>query len=370
MSRVCVATSNTLKYQQAGHLWVYLNWALSFRARGFEVVWLDMVEPGDDVTKLDEQFASLQDHLRPFGLDRSICIVDAKGRPHPRLSHRPMPDVGGDLLFNARYNLPDDFPTKFRKSALLDTDPGMVQYAVRHAQMSLATHDAYLTVGNGRFDDDLVRTDLTWHPVLPAVALDHWPAMPSSGGAWSTVTHWYMDVWMVDADGTPYMNDKRTAFEPYLDLPKRIGQPIVLAANLNDDPEEQRRLEDLGWTIREAHDVGRSLTGYRDFIASSKGEFSCCKPSYRRLETGWISDRTACYLATGRPCVVEWSGPRADLGDDERCILRFQSRGEAVSALTGLAEDPAVSAPEARALAERLFDGRLWVDHVLNITGG
>ncbi|MEM7809813.1 MAG: hypothetical protein AAF561_17010 [Planctomycetota bacterium] len=364
MCRVCVATSNTLKYQQAGHLWVYLNWALSFRARGFDVVWLDMVEPGDDVTKLDEQFASLQDHLRPFGLDRSICIVDAKGRPHPRLSHRSMPDVGGDLLFNARYNLPDGFPAKYRKSALLDTDPGMVQYAVRHGQMSLATHDAYLTVGNGRFDDDLVRTDLTWHPVLPAVALDHWPAeRASADGAWTTVTHWYMDVWMVDADGTPYMNDKRTAFEPYLDLPKRIGQPMVLAANLNDDPEEQRRLEDLGWTIREAHDIGRSLSGYRDFIASSKGEFSCCKPSYRRLKTGWISDRTACYLATGRHCVVEWTGDRSDLTGGKG-LRRFRDPVEATDMLNDV--NPAAA---ARRLAEEQFDGRRAVDQVLNSTG-
>jgi hypothetical protein len=359
---VTVATSNTIKYPQAGHVWVYLNWALSWQARGYDVTWLDMVQADDDVSKLQEQFDKLAVHLQPFGLGESILIVDHEGKPHDRLRDRPMTGLGGDVLFNLRYNLPNDFPKQFRHSALLDTDPGMVQYAIRHGQMKLAAHDAYFTVGNGIFDSDLVRTGTTWHPLLPAVALDHWPQSPVPAGSWSTVTHWYMDVWMVDADGSAYMNDKRTAFEPYLNLPKTTGESMTLAANLNDDPQEQQRLEALGWRVRESHDVGKTLSGYRDFITQSRGEFSCCKPSYRRLNTGWISDRTACYLAAGRPCVVEWSGDRGPMDG----LLRFKSSDEATAMLRQVASDPQHFGDAARRLAEKHFDGRLGVDRVLD----
>ncbi len=173
---------------------------------------------------------------------------------------------------------------------------------------------------------------------------------------------------MVDADGSAYMNDKRTAFEPYLHLPQETGVAMTLAANLNNDPEEQRRLEDLGWTVREAHTIGQSLDSYRDFVTSSLGEFSCCKPSYRRLNTGWISDRTACYLAAGRPCIVEWSGDRADLVASEG-LLRFNDAEEAADQVKSVASNPARHSQAARGLAEAHFDGRLGVDRVLDLAG-
>ncbi len=367
MRRAVVATSNTLKYPQGGHVWVYLNWALSFVARGYEVTWLDMVESGDDVSALPAKLETLRDKLRPFGLNDRVLIVDEHGHPHEALADAAMPDVDGDVLLNLRYNLPDDFPKRFRTSALIDTDPGMVQYAIHQGSMRLAPHDAYFTVGNNIFskkNGDFLATGLTWHAMTPAVSLEHWPVVPwPADAAWSTVSHWYMDVWMVDAAGEAYMNDKRTAFEPYLHLPQRVRQPMKLALNLNGDPEEQARLEALGWQIEEAHDVG-GLDAYQQFVQQSFGEFSCCKPSYRRLGTGWISDRTACYLASGRPCVVEWSGERPELEGSDG-LLRFKDPSEAAAALARVAADPASHAKAARALAERHFDGRVCVDRVL-----
>ena len=375
MPRAVVATSNTLKYPQGGHVWVYLNWALSLVASGYEVAWLDMVEPGDDVTALPAKLEALRDKLRPFGLADAVLVVDADGRPHEALAGEAMPAVDGDLLLNLRYNLPDDFPRRFRQSALIDTDPGMVQYAVRQGTMTLAPHDAYFTVGNATFAEangDFLATGLRWHATPPAVSLDHWPVVPvPDGAAWSTVSHWYMDVWMVDAEGEgggAYMNDKRTAFEPYLHLPCEVDRPMTLALNLNNDPEEEARLQALGWRVREAHDVG-GLDAYRQFVASSLGEFSCCKPSYRRLNTGWISDRTACYLASGRPCVVEWSGDRPDLNAADG-LIRFRTPTEAAAALRRVAADYEHHASAARRLAETHFDGRRCVGHVLEAAGG
>ena len=364
----------TLDYPEGGHLWVYLNWALSFAEKGWDVVWLDLAEAGDDDNAVRAKLERLRVRLAPFGFSDRIVILDADGEGrHDACVDADTPDVEADLLFNLRWLLPEQVVRRFPKTALLDTDPGMVQISLRHGPETLPAYDARFTVGNDSFLDeagDYLATGLTWHAMLPAVSLAHWPVTPvPQQGAFSTVSHWYMQVWMHDADGVAYANDKQTAFEPYLHLPQSTGLPMSLALSLGGDAWTVGRLGELGWEVREAHDEVSGLDQYQAFIRRSAGEFSCCKPSYRRQRTGWISDRTACYLATGRPCVVEWSGPRPELEGVDG-LLRFRDPDEAAVMLRRVAADPAHHASAARALAEEHFDGRKCVDRVLDLVGG
>ena len=129
--------------------------------------------------------------------------------------------------------------------------------------------------------------------------------------------------------------------------------------------EQYRRLmEPKGWRLREAWDVSSTPYDYRAYVQRSRGEFSCAKPSTVALETAWVSDRTLCYLASGKPAVVQSTGPSRLLPDAEG-LFRFRGIDEAAHALAAAEADYGRHCRLARALAEEHFDARRVVGRVL-----
>jgi hypothetical protein len=139
-----------------------------------------------------------------------------------------------------------------------------------------------------------------------------------------------------------------------------------LAVCLGDHQQELRtRLEPLGWGVREAWDVSATPDTYRAYIQQSKGEFSCVKPYCPQFVNSWISNRTVSYLASGKPAVVQHTGPSRFLPEAEG-IFRFRSMDEAVRAFAALEADYERHCQLARALAEEYFDGCRVVARVLD----
>src|SRR5213083_2193968 len=180
-----------------------------------------------------------------------------------------------------------------------------------------APHDRYFTIGEtvgtpeATFPDGGVR----WLYTPPPVYLPEWPALAANGAAsYTTVAHWWGGTF--EFNGTTFSNEKRASFLEYLDLPTRTPVQLELAVCLADHHEEYRALmEPKGWTLREAWDVSATPETYRAYVQRSRGEFSCAKPAYVTLETAWVSDRTLCYLASGKPAVVQHTGPSRLLPD-------------------------------------------------------
>jgi hypothetical protein len=131
-----------------------------------------------------------------------------------------------------------------------------------------------------------------------------------------------------------------------------------------DELEERRSLEQRGWRIEHAHAVSSTPASYQRFIQQSKGEFSCAKPSCIRLQAAWLSDRTLCYLASGKPVVVQHTG-RSRILPDTCGIFRFRDLAEAAKYLDAAAADYEHQCREARLLAERHFDARNVASSVL-----
>jgi len=123
-------------------------------------------------------------------------------------------------------------------------------------------------------------------------------------------------------------------------------------------------MEPRGWRLREAWDVSSTPGQYRAYVQRSRGEFSCAKPAYVSLDTAWVSDRTLCYLASGKPAVVQHTGPSRILPDAEG-LVRFRSIEEAARALAAVEADYERHCRQARALAEEQFDARRVVARVL-----
>jgi hypothetical protein len=385
---VCLSPVKTLSYPQGGgHLWVFLNWALGLRALGCEVIWLEMVSHQESARALERsglvespdtlarevqiEVATLKRRLERFGLAGCLALHPSDEEILPDEVTEGCLDLEAaaeaDLLLNQRYNLPREVVGRFRRSALLDIDPGLLQTWLSAGSIRVAPHDMYFTIGEtvgqpgARFPD----AGLKWHYTPPAVYLPEWPPVHADGMApYTTVAHWWAGG-RVEFQGEYRSNEKRTAFLEYVDLPSRTSTPLELALLLGRcDEEERRLLEQRGWKVRHAWDVSSEPEDYRAYIRRSRGEFSCVKPSYVWLENAWISDRTLCYLASAKPAVVQHTGPSRFLPDSEG-LFRFRTLEEAARALWAVESDYERHCRLARELAEEHFDAQKVVGRVL-----
>ena len=163
-----------------------------------------------------------------------------------------------------------------------------------------------------------------------------------------------------------YENNKRVSFLDFIDLPKRTSKPLELALSFGDDEEsEKRNLERFGWRVKHAFEIANGPEKYRAYIQSSRGEFSCAKPSCMRFQNAWISDRTLCYLSSGKPAVVQFTGPSSYLPDGEG-FFRFSTMEEAVNAFETINADYEKHCRIARQIAEEFFDATKSVEKILN----
>jgi hypothetical protein len=368
--RVVVAANVYGFANGGGHLWAYLNWALGLRSAGCDVVWLERIPSGSAPDDVQRNAADLEARLAPYGLGDALALVAADGSPLAGAASNGYLGVDAvreaDILVSFVYLPAGQLPA--RRSALVDIDPGRLQIWVSRGWLDVGGYDVYFTTGetvgrpHARFPD----IGLRWEHTAPCVSLDWWkPERAAADAAFTTVSNWgTFDEWM-DADGRWYSNDKRDGFLPFLDLPSRTEQPLELALCLSDGHEEERRdLVQRGWRVRDALTVAATPWDYQAYIAGSLGEFSCVKPSCRRLQNAWVSDRTVCYLASGKPAVIEHTGPSALLPDGEG-VFRFRDIHEAERALAAVVADYDRQSKRARALAEELFDAKTIATRVL-----
>lgn len=367
---VCLI-ANSLSYPEGGgHRWVYLNWALGLRACGCSVIWLETADPHLPATELAALTATLKKHLQPYGLEKSIAVCSSTEGPLPQGETTHWLDLDAatqaDLLLNMAYDIRPELVRRFRRSALLDIDPGLLQVWVSNGSIKLAPHDVYFTIGEtvGRAGARFPDCGLAWQYTPPAVALEWWkPHVAPANAAFTTVSHWGDDSWFENG-AESYSNSKRDGFLPCLDLPRLVPQSLELALCLGDDPEELQNLLDHGWKVGDSHALTATPWDYQHYIQQSRGEFSCVKPSCVRLQNAWISDRTICYLASGKPAIVEHTGPSRFL-PDAAGLFRFRDLHEAAKFLETAATDYERQSRQARSLAEEYFDARKVAQKVL-----
>jgi hypothetical protein len=365
--------ANALGYPLGGgHLSVYLNWALGLRAAGCEVIWLEMAEEPVFVTELLANVATLKGRLERFGLQDSLRVRSETGAPLPaavREQHPGIDDIiEADLFLSLRYATRPELAGRFRKTALVDIDPGLLQSWLTKGAIDVPDYNVHFTIGEtvGQPGACFPDGSRKWEYTPPCVALDWWVPCPISAAdaPFSTISHWHAHEWMEDG-GRVYANDKRTAFLPFLDLPSKTNQPLELAICLaEEDQSEWQMLRERGWRVLHAYKVAATPWDYQRYIQGARGEFSCTKPAYVRLQTAWISDRTLCYLASGKPAIVQHTGPSRFLPETAG-LFRFRDIDEAARHLDTAAADYEKQCKLARTLVEEYFDARKVVTRIL-----
>ncbi len=377
MPTVVLSPFNVANFPEGGgHFWVYLQYARGLLQSGCEVYWLEAFKGSGREESDRAVLARYLALLERFGLGGK-AILYRPGGSSDRLpeeyidlerSEAEAIFERADLLLNFHYAMAPALLARFRRTALVDIDPGLLQFWISRGQLSVPRHDLHFTTGEtvgtpaARFPD----CGLTWIHIRPPVCLESWPyTFDPRAEAFTTVSIWDSNDWIVDGQEA-YENTKRVAFLEFAELARLTSQPLELALFLRRDRDLQdgRDLERLGWRIRRSQEVCATPEAYQQYIQRSRGEFSCAKRSCMRFQNAWVSDRTLCYLASGKPVVVQDTGPSSFLPRREG-MFRFTTAAEAAEAFEAINGDYEKHCRAARRIAETYFDSHQVVRGIL-----
>jgi hypothetical protein len=379
MPTIVISPFNVVNTPEGGgHFWVYMQYAQGLRQLGCDVFWLENFRSSGDQEQDAAVLSTFVTRMQAYDLGGKLILNASReqvaaGLPAEYTGMTSSEAEGifdrADLLLNFHYAMDPALLARFRRTALVDIDPGLLQFWISRRQLSVHHHDYYFTTGETVGTPDALFPDcgVPWIHIRPAVCLDRWPSVyDPTREAFTTVSNWNTVDWIVDG-AEVYDNTKRASFLQFAELPRMTHQALELALYLGDgDAKDRHALECQGWRIRYSLDVARTPEMYQVYIQGSRGEFSCAKPFYVKFQSAWVSDRTLCYLASGKPVVVQHTGPSSFLPNGEG-MFRFSTLQEAADALAAINADYERHSRAAREIAEAYFDARQIVGRILSV---
>ena len=353
--RILVAAMVAGDPHQGGATWAALQYVLGLRRLGHDV-WL--VEPVRELTPVSQRY--FRRVAAEFGLEERAALLADDGET-AGVSYQALREAaqGTDVLLNVSGLLRDPRLTEpIGIRVYLDLDPVFNQlWHEEGLDVGFAGHTHHVTIGQAIGHDgcDVPACGLDWIPTLQPVVLEHWP--PANGlrhDAFTTVGNWRA-YGSVEADGT-HFGQKAHALRELLELPRLTKERLLLALAIHpDESKDLSALVDGGWRLVDPAEVAASPARYRQFVSGSKGELGLAKSGYVKARCGWFSDRSACYLASGRPVVAQETGFSDFLPVGEG-LLAFDSADQAAEGLDQVALDYPRHRRAARELAEAHFD--------------
>lgn len=290
-----------------------------------------------------------------------------------------------DVVLNVSGSLSQ--PEHYRSAsrlAYIDTDPVFTQINLQlnHPGVTKAVlaHDVHFSFGE-LIASSFPHSPVRWRPTRQPVALQAWPHHPieEASSSYTTVMNWSSYA-PVEFHGVNY-GQKDVEFLRFMALPKHVDVAFVVAMRgtargrlpgVDEDraPDElPSMLEGAGWHVVDSVEACGGVAHYQSFINDSRAEWSVAKHAYVRARSGWFSDRSACYLAAGRPVIVQDTG-FSDLFPVGEGLLCFNDLDEAITALQAVEADPGRHSKAARALAAEYFDARRVLADLLDAATG
>jgi hypothetical protein len=327
------------KAWNGGNAWSRLSWLLGLRQLGFDVRFAERIAP--EAPRDAETYLQLV--LDEFRIGRAASAEEI---------------AEATLLVNIGGHLPIDgvlrsVPVK----VYFDDDPGYTQIwqASGIAGAGYEGHDFHYTLGTriGRPGCPVPTGGIDWRPLLPPVVLAEWRPAEAGGGGFTTVASWRGAYGPVTWDGVVY-GVKAHEFRKLADLPRRVRASFEIALQLDDADEPDRRLLEAGdWRLVDPREAAATPGDFRRYVRGSLAECSVAQGVYVGTCSGWFSDRTTRYLASGRPALVQDTGFDLPRGEG---LVTFTTLAEAAAGAESILADYDRHAAAARALAEEQFD--------------
>jgi hypothetical protein len=338
-----------------GGAWVRLSWINGLRRLGFDVHFVELIASREraDGTGGTQFF---DETCRQFGFNATLLCDSAP---------RELLDIveSAELLVNIGGHLTDESLRKrFRRTAYIDIDPGFTQFWHVHpgTNFRVPPHDSYYTIASniGRQSCEIPAGELPWRTMLQPVVLEDWPVVPLATGELrlTTVASWRGAFGPVSHGGRTY-GVKAHEFRKFASLPKRVPESVFeVALDIHPgDAKDMELLSSNGWRVTKPCAAAGSPAKFRDYVQASSAEFSVAQGIYVDTDSGWFSDRTVRYLATGRPALVQDTGFSGTIPSGEG-LVAFRTLDEAVRGVERIAADHPLHCATARRVAEEYFD--------------
>jgi hypothetical protein len=373
------------KMPVAGVVWQTVHYLVGFERLGYEVYYVEahartpsmFMEREEDGSARAADF--IADVMARFDLgDRwAFHALHDDGRCYG-LGERQLNELyrSAALLINLHGGTnpqPEHYATN--RLVYLETDPVALQIELFNGEQTtidfLAPHCAFFTFGENYGNPDCglpVSDRFHFKPTRQPVVVDFWERRDGGeGGAFTTIGNWQQAWGEIWYRGEVYHWSKHHEFLKVLDLPTRTAQPFELALSSYSD-EDKRMLEDCGWSVRPALDISDNIDAYRAYIAGSRGEFTVAKDQNIRLRSGWFSDRSATYLAAGRPVITQETGFSNMLPTGEG-LFAFTTPEDAVVAVEKVNADYDRHCRAAREIAREQFNYDVVLSRLLKEVG-
>jgi hypothetical protein len=373
------------RHPVAGIVWLTMQYVIGLERLGYEAYYVEahgatpkMFMQDDDEGSVSAA-AFIDNVMRRFDLgDRwAYHALHSDGRCYG-LSDVQLKDLyqSAALLINLHGGttpLAEHVATK--RLIYLGTDPVIREIELHHQVQEtielLEQHSRLFTWGEnyGRPDCRIpVSARFEFVPTRQPVVMELWEATDRSESSTFTTIAGWQQLWReVELDGEVYHWSKHFEFMKFLDLPSRTLQRLELALSGCGDTDS-RLLEQHGWRVRNASEVSGDLDVYREYVANSRAEFTVAKDQNVRLRSGWFSDRSATYLAAGRPVVTQDTGFGNVLPTG--CgLFDFSTLDEAAHAVDAINSDYRRHSRAATELARTYFDSDLVLAGLLKESG-
>jgi hypothetical protein len=382
MAVVIVSGALANKLHNGGATWTRLSWALGLKALGFEVAFVEQIRADCCVDPSGRPCAFVESANREyfrevteqFGLSGLAVLTCDDGTAHG-LTTSELDDLvrSATALVNISGHLTHPRMESIPRRIYIDLDPGYTQFwhAAGNPGPRLEGHHFYYTVGEniGRPGCSIPTGGIPWRPIRQPVVLEHWPACaPGDRRPFSTIASWRGPYGPVQYAGTTY-GLKAHEFRKFIELPRRVPQRFEVALDI--DPADERDLVALsghGWHVIDPKVVASGPVAFRRYVQASGAEFSVAQGVYVATQSGWFSDRTVRYLATGRPTLVQDTGFSRNYTVGEG-LVAFRTMEEAVAGAERIARDYEGQSRAARAIAEAHFESGRVLSRLLEETG-
>ena len=370
----------------AGVVFQILHYMLGFERLGFQSYYVewhgnwvkDPINPSED---LNQPRLIIGDVMRTYGFaDRWICRGDqvAPGYTFGGMSYEHLLSLykEAEAIINVTgAHLMEEEQLPCPRRVYIESDPGIPQIKLNNGDPKMwdlvKDHTHHFTFGENMYGDDclLPSKNLKYLPTRQPVVLDLWNKKNVSvGRSFTTVARWRKPKEKtIQFEGICYRWNKDVEFEKFLDIPRSSNESMELALS-EISIEEKMNLEAYGWKVFDAIPLSSSLDLYQSYIQDSRGEFTIAKDQYVRLKTGWFSDRSACYLAAGRPVVTQDTGFGHHLPTGEG-LFAFQTKEDILTALEKINSNYKKQCNAACEIAREYFDANKVLSKLLESIG-
>lgn len=369
---IVVAGGVLRRVTSAGHIWAFAQYVRGFRRLGYQTLFLDALAPDEELPAKSSTFSSAVELLG--GAD-AVTVLGPGGASVFGVGRDRAVQMcnGADAVVNVMGYLTDaELLAGPTRRIFLDIDPGFGQMW-RELGMAdvFAGHDAYVTVGTrlGAPECSAPTCGLRWIPTLPPVVLEDWPVRPGRPEAPITsVVSWRGPFGPVEFRGGTY-GVRVHEFRRFVELPRKTVDRFELALAIDAaDHADREALQASGWILTSPEAAAGDPERYRAFLEASKAEVMVAKQMYVATHAGWFSDRSACYLALGRPVAAQETG-WSNVLPSGNGLVAFNDLPTAASAIEDISARYADHCEAARALAEDHFDSDIVLGRLLEQAG-